>query len=90
MPEEITRKELGEKYIKNCVGTEYEVLVPKIVSGGEEETLDFYLGAEKITMKTIQTLLDLGLQTDSPEIKVWSAILGYISHKISTLLKEKS
>lgn len=53
------RTELAERYIKQIKGTQVDDLLKTIVNINDETTLEYLLGAERMTLKTCIQLQDI-------------------------------
>ena len=77
---------LFEKTVKG--GAEEKELAVQI-DGGNEQSLDFYQGAETAVNDTLFFLHALGVKPDPQLVKHLSMKLGYISYKIVSAKKMK-
>lgn len=77
------RSELANQYIKHVQGQRADKLIKFMIGANEPKSLDYYLGAEKITIGTIKQLQ----QISAPEsvMFVWCQILSSISYEIERI-----
>lgn len=79
------RKELAIIYEREVKGKKQEKKLEESIDNGSEKPLDYYLGAEKMTMLVLAQLEQMDVPITSPRTLVWSHILAYISHKIISI-----
>lgn len=86
--EEEGRKELAIRYETDMM-EEIGPLIAEFVDDGSEKSLDYYLGAEKITRNLMAHLPSIGVPTTSQAYERWAEALAYISHKIISFQEQK-
>ena len=87
MTDEKSIPRLANIFEEKFKGTKWAEVVIALVDQGEEKTIDYYQGAAKIAVTTIQNLnaLKLSKENTTNLSELWAVIFSYICHKLVKL-----
>ena len=85
VPKNPYRKALANMYMEKYLGKPGEDDIKKAVNGENEETLDYYIGAERMINNAIQVFRTIDEKELHGAGGAFSMMLGYVSYEIERL-----